>query len=65
MRTFKLTLQPTDKENEGLHIRVYEASSMGDMTHIGTVEVFDAEERVFQLNNQQAVEIRPATRYDG
>lgn len=66
MRTIKLTLERDSlKENEGVQVRVYEASSMGDMTHIGTVEVYDADEKIFQLNERQALEIRPASIYNG
>lgn len=66
MRTITLKIDRTDlKENEGVALRVYEASSMGDMALQHSLEIMDEEERKLVINDRQAIELRSLQRYDG
>ncbi len=66
MRTITLKIDRTDlKENEGVALRVYESSSMGDMALQHSLEVMDDQEIKMVINDRQAVELRSVSRYDG
>lgn len=66
MRTMTLKVDRTDlKENEGISLRVYESSSMGDMTLQHSIDVMDDQEIKIMINDRQAIELRSFQRYDG
>jgi len=65
MRTIKISIDRTDlTATQGVDFRVYESSAMGDYTLIQSIPVYDDEEKVFTINERQAIEIRASNKYE-